>query len=182
MSEEIIGKALDIITHLMAADKEQLWKLSPYKKKKTISQLGYYWKLTGELAKKTHVSANRIHNLHLRQLAQIDMDYMYRMGGKPATVFIPDTDEAENDALEQEKFHIKPTGAIRQGSDNLNYRGYIVLRGCSTFDVEEMSALLSLLIQDCKAVGIETMTPNELAHMKELEKASEDRRRKHCDR
>ena len=181
MSEEIIGKALDIITHLMDVDKEQLWKLSPYKKKKSLSQLGYYWQLTGELAKKTHVSSNRIHNIHLRQLAQIDMDYMYRMGGKPTTVFIPDTDEAEYEALEQEKFHIKPTSAIRKGSDNIDYRGYIVLRGCSTFDVEEMNALLSLVIQDCQAVGINTMTPNEIAHMKELEKACEERRRKHCD-
>ena len=103
------------------------------------------------------------------------------MGGKPTTVFIPDTDEAEYEALEQEKFHIKPTSAIRKGSDNIDYRGYIVLRGCSTFDVEEMNALLSLVIQDCQAVGINTMTPNEIAHMKELEKACEERRRKHCD-
>lgn len=182
MSEEVIGKAIDIVNFLMDADKEQTWKLAPYKKKKSISQNGYYWVLAGELAKKTHVSVNRIHNLHLRQLSQIDMDYMYRMGGKPVTVFIPDTDESENDALEQEKFHIKPTSAIRQGSDGVNYRGYIVLRGCSTFDVEEMSALLALLIQDCQAVGIETMTPDQLAHMRELEKACEERTKKqHSD-
>lgn len=179
MGKEIIGKALDIITFLMDADKGLVWKLTPYKKKKTLSQNGYYWQLVGELAKESRVSINRIHNIHLRQLAQIDANYMYRMGGRPATVFIPDTDEAENEALEQEKFHIKPTSAIRVGDDGITYRGYIVIRGCSTFDVEEMSALLDLLIQDCQAVGIQTMTSDEIAHMRELEKACEERSRKH---
>lgn len=175
MSDVVIGKAIDVISFLMNADKELVWKLAPYKKKKSLSQNGYYWVLAGELAKKQHLSVNRIHNLHLRQLAQIDMDYMERMGGKPVTVFIPDTDEAENEALENEKFHIKPTSAIRQGNDGITYRGYIVLRGCSTFDVEEMSALLSLMIQDCQEQDIETMTPDELMHMKELEKAHEQK-------
>lgn len=181
MGEEVIGKALDIITFLMNADKEQAWKLSPYKKKKSLSQNGYYWVLAGELAKKQKLSINRIHNIHLRELAQIDVDYMERMGGRPVTVFIPDTDDAENEALEMEKFHIKPTSAIRQGNDGITYRGYIVLRGSSTFDVEEMSALLALMIQDCQNQGINTMTPDEIAHMKELEKACEQRNKKHSD-
>ena len=37
--------------------------------------------------------------------------------------------------------------------------------GSSTYDTKQMSALIDHIVQDCKAVGIETKTPQELAAM-----------------
>lgn len=37
--------------------------------------------------------------------------------------------------------------------------------GSSTYDTKQMSALIDHLVQDCKAVGIETMTPREIEAM-----------------
>lgn len=34
--------------------------------------------------------------------------------------------------------------------------------GSSTYDTEQMSRLIDAVVEDCKAVGIETMTPAEL--------------------
>mgnify|MGYP000724297106 CR=1 FL=1 len=35
---------------------------------------------------------------------------------------IPDTDEAENDVMEREMFHLKPTSQVIEGTDGINYR------------------------------------------------------------
>ena len=39
--------------------------------------------------------------------------------------------------------------------------------GSSEFDTKQMSRLIDLIIQDCKDNGIETLTPEELARLKE---------------
>ena len=39
--------------------------------------------------------------------------------------------------------------------------------GSSTYDSKQMSALIDLIVQDAKALGIETLTPIELERMKE---------------
>ena len=41
----------------------------------------------------------------------------------------------------------------------------ILYCGSSTYDTHQMSALIDHIVQDCKAVGIETKTPQELAAM-----------------
>ena len=48
------------------------------------------------------------------------------------------------------------------------YRTYFLLRGSSTYDTAEMSALLDGVIEDCKSCGIETATPEEIERMKQL--------------
>lgn len=37
--------------------------------------------------------------------------------------------------------------------------------GSSTYDGAQMARLIDNIVQDCKAVGIETMTPDELARL-----------------
>jgi hypothetical protein len=44
-----------------------------------------------------------------------------------------------------------------------------MLRGSHDMNATEMSALIELAVQDAKELGIETLTPQELQHMKELE-------------
>lgn len=38
----------------------------------------------------------------------------------------------------------------------------ILYYGSSTYDMAQMSRLINLIVEDCKAQGIETMTPYEL--------------------
>lgn len=167
--DKFTGNREAILLFILAQeDAEKVWDISEHKEKRTRSQNSYYWQILGEVAKASKVSSNRIHNIHLRQLGLVE-----RVEDKLVTVFLPDTDEAENDALESMTYHLKPTDAIRVGSDGVTYRGYLLLRGSSTFNVSEMSALLDLLLQDAESLGIQTITPNELAHMRELEQLHE---------
>ena len=44
----------------------------------------------------------------------------------------------------------------------------ILYYGSSTYNTEQMSRLISLVVEDCKALGIETRTPEEIANMLSL--------------
>lgn len=47
------------------------------------------------------------------------------------------------------------------------YRNLMVYYGSSVYDTKQMSALIDHLIQDCKALDIETMTPEKLSALME---------------
>lgn len=167
----MIGNKEKIVLFLMGQeDKEKLWDLSEHEEKRSKNQNSYYRKLIGELARRTKVSSNEIHNRYLRHLGLV-----WRVNGKVVTTYVPDTDEGERWALEAETYHIKPTSSVMVGKDGMTYRCYVVLRGSSTFTVAEFSALVDLAVQDAKEQGIETMTPAELAHLRELERRAEER-------
>lgn len=46
-------------------------------------------------------------------------------------------------------------------------RTLMAYHGSSTFDTRQMSKLIDMIVQDCKALDIETMTPDKLAMLKE---------------
>lgn len=173
MGDVITGKKDDIIMFLQGLniDKDIVWDLKVHKNKRSLSQNALYWHYVGEMAKATGVSGSRIYNLHLR-----DLRILERLDGRPVTSFIPDTDEAENTVLESATYHLMPTDAIRVGDDGVTYRGYVMLKGSSDFLVDEMSALLNLAIQDAKQLGISTVNPDELEHIRMLEKSNEQRK------
>lgn len=39
----------------------------------------------------------------------------------------------------------------------------VLYYGSSTYDTKQMSALIDAIVQDCKAVGVETLTPEQIA-------------------
>lgn len=46
-------------------------------------------------------------------------------------------------------------------------RNLAAYHGSSTYDTRQMSRLIDNIVQDCKALGIETLTPDKLALLKE---------------
>ena len=175
MIEKITGKALEIVTFLMSADKEILWDLIVHKdvKKRSLSSNSYYWNLLEDLAIKTHIPKMKLHNLYLRQVGQTE-----KLGGKPMYTLLPDNDETEEETLLASTYHLAPRRETQVGTDGVTYRWYVMLKGSSDFSVEEMNMLVDLAVQDAKEQGIEVLTPDELAHIRELEKQHEERKNK----
>lgn len=163
--DKLTGKAADIVTFLMGADREKVWDLTEHKTRRSLSQNSYYWVLLGKVAQKTRIPAAEIHNRNLR-----DLGLVLRINDELVPVYLPDDDESEKAALSAETYHLKPTSAVKEGKNNKTYRCYVMLRGSSSFNVDEMAALLDLMIQEAKAQSIETMTPSELEHMREIER------------
>ena len=46
-------------------------------------------------------------------------------------------------------------------------KNVVLYYGSSTFDTKQMSRLIDNIVQDCKAVGIKTLTPQQLDALKE---------------
>ena len=134
-------------------------------KKRSLDANSYYWTLLTKLSAKLNVSNNYCHNLMLRRYGVVeDFD------GQVAYLVIPDTEEAAKKADEAETFHIKPTSQVKEGNDGIMWRTYIKLKGSHDYTREEFSRLVNGLVDECKAVGIPTETPDELLRMMSLYK------------
>ncbi len=164
----------EMIMFLANQDKDIKWDLTEHRERRSRSQNSYYWELAGKVAAKTTrfgANVNTIHNKNLRELGLVE-----RINEELVCIYIPDTDEAEKAALNAESYHLKPTSQTRLGKDGQVFRCYVMLRGSHTFNTAEMSALVDLMVQEAKAVGVETMTPLELEHIRELEAQAERKR------
>ena len=159
------GTPMQLIRVLSESEPDKKWDLMEYKEKRSLNQNSLYWLYVGKIAKKTRINAARIHNENLRALCQPE-----RIGGNIVTLYIPDTDDAEEAVLNSSTYHLRPTSETREGKDGVTYRGYILLRGSHTFDVATMSALLDMVIEEAKAQGIETISPQELEQLRAYER------------
>lgn len=74
---------------------------------------------------------------------------MESINGRPLEMRLPDTDEAERQAEYDDLVHLKPT--LRFGEDEYGrYRIYQLLKGSSEFNVEEMTRLIDLVIDELR--------------------------------
>lgn len=137
-------------------------EIKKYREKRSNDANRYYWKLVTQIADKNHVTNNFQHNMMLREYGQID-----HFDGKLVQIMLPDTEEAEEKALESESVHLKPTSHTKVGDDGIRYRSYMLLKGSSEYNTKEMSRLIDGVVQEAKAMGIETLPPAELQAMKE---------------
>lgn len=168
---KITRKTSELIMYLAGQPQDKEWDLTEHKEKRSKNQNSYYWELAGKVAKKTvrfGANINEIHNRNLRSLGLREY-----INDQPLCIYIPDTDEAEKTALNAESYHIKPTSQTKVGNDGTVFRCYVMLRGSHSFNTEEFSALVDLMVQEAKAVGVETLTPAELEHLRELERQHE---------
>lgn len=158
VSLELDAPAADVEKY---TGKELNVSIKRFRAHRSLSQNAYYWVLLTETAAKVGVTTAYLHNdllqRHPRPLI---------IGGKVAHIPIPDTEKAMREAMESVTYHIKPGSQVMEGKDGVLYRTYTLLRGSSDYDTEEMTVLLNDLIEEAKAQGIETATPDELARMR----------------
>ena len=165
------GCAKDLIFQLARLDDEKIYDVIPHREKRSLNSNSYYWKLLSQVADKLRISKSRLHNDMLRHFGQ-----RMEVDGKPVVVYLPDTEESENTAMESDTVHLKQTSKTLEGNNGITYRAYVMLRGSSTYTVSEMSVLVSGIVQEAKQLGIETLTPAELEQMRQLEQQAEERR------
>ncbi len=130
--------------------------IKKYRQKRSLDANGLYWASLTQLAKVLRVSNNRLHNMMIRQYGQPEY-----YGEKVAYIMLPDTEDTEEKALEADTYHIKPTSKVKHGSDGVDYRAYMLMRGSSTYNTEEFSRLLDGLLEACEDMGIHVMTGRE---------------------
>lgn len=134
------------------ADKDLKAEIKPFKAKRSLSANGYAWVLINKLAEKLNMSPIDVYKNAIRNI-----------GGVFETVC------CQNKAVEKFRKAWESNG-IGWQTEILDSKldgctNIICYYGSSEYDTAQMSRLIDNIVQDCKAVGIETMTPAELERL-----------------
>lgn len=124
------------------------------RKRRSLDANAYFWALCGKLAEATGQPREAIYREAIRNI-----------GGNCETVCVL---EAAAEKLRQGWEH----NGLGWVTDTLPSKlpgcvNVLLYYGSSTYDTAQMSRLIDNIVQDCRAVGVETLTPEELARLTE---------------
>lgn len=130
-------------------------KIAKYREKRSLDANAYFWKLCGDLAAKLNTPKEEIYR-----------DLIKDIGGNYEVVCV------QNEAVEKLCNGWKHNGLGWQvdtipskidGCTNV-----ILYYGSSTYDTAQMSRLINIIVEECKAQNIETRTPDQISEMLSL--------------
>lgn len=137
-------------------DKFEL-QIKRIRSKRGLTANAYYWVLVDHLAKVLGSSKDEVHE----QLMQDYGTFKLNESGKPIVFTIA--------AGENPKDIAPYSRAFAEGYvDGKKFIHHAVLKGSSEMSAYEFGVLLDGLISECKQMGIETMTPQEIAELEIL--------------
>lgn len=129
-------------------------EITAHQEKRSLNANAYCWVLIEKLAKAVQIPKNDLY-----------LSYVRKVG--PYKDFTLTEDEAGTFRVVWEKLGTGwPTEQVDYSPDGVR----VVIRayyGSSTYTTKQMSRLIDFIVEDCKAVGIETLPPDRLAAMKE---------------
>ena len=129
-------------------------EMKKFKPRRSLDANAYAWTLIGKLAENQRVPVEEIYRHYIREL-----------GGNSEIVCV------KNSAVDRLKDGWGKNG-IGWVTDTIPSKidgctCVILYYGSSCYDSAQMSRFIDLVVCDCKAVGIETATPEELSLLKE---------------
>lgn len=125
-----------------------------YTQRRSLDANAYFHVLVGKIADALTISKAKAKNVLICKYGQPQL-----LPDGSMTVY--KTNAPEEFMWEQETIHCIPV----KYEDNATF--YKVYRGSHTYDTKEMSLLIDGTVADAKELGIETITPAEIAEMKE---------------
>lgn len=138
------------------SDKDLTIEVKKFHKKRSLNANAYMWELLGKIA--THPSINSSPDeIYEQYIQQMRLPYQDDDGYIFVTV---------KTSVDMSK--IEGHWCFHSMSADGKFTSYYMLRGSSTFDSSEMSKLINLVVDDAKNLGIETLTPDELARLEGL--------------
>ena len=131
-----------------------------YRQKRSLDANSYYWVLNGKLADAMRISKEECHLLMLQRYGQTDT----YSDGTPMIITIKADIPAE-EITEHLDAYVAP---IKNGVvGDKEFTHYRVLKGTHKYNTKEMSVFIDGVVSECKELGIETMTPDELEQLKQ---------------
>ena len=149
LSLEITG-GLETLDDLF--DKDLSIELKEWRKKRSLDANAYFWVLCSKLAEATDVPKTEIYKQAILDIGGNSESYC----GQPEAVErLCHAWERQGIGWIAETFESKVDGCVN----------VMLYYGSSSYDTKQMSRLIENVVQDCKAVGIETMPPEELKRL-----------------
>ena len=150
---EDMGKAMSLVRK----HKDKLYNLEvkEHRKKRSLDSNAYAWTLINKLAEVMRISPTEVYRQAIQDIS-----------GNSEVIPI------KEEAVEQFKQAWKHNGigwiCRDMGKSKIpGFRNLMVYYGSSVYNTKQMSDLIDQLIQDCKALDIETMSPEKLSLLME---------------
>lgn len=143
----MIGTIEQIIKYLFNQDKTKLFEIKEHKDKRSKSQNAYMWELISKIADMQRLKKEDIYFQMLKDYGQSEI--------------------VSISSIVNPKGYLKYYEKIGEGKVNNNdFIHYKVYKGSSEYDSREMTILIDGVIQECKQLDIETLTPTQIAEMR----------------
>lgn len=126
--------------------------IKKHREKRSLNANAYCWVLIEKIAEKMKMSKEEIYKRMLQDYGTIATD----SEGKKIIFSV----KKEVDVSKYFKY-FKFFGDSKDG----NFKHYYVIKGSSEYDSSEMARFIDGIVQDCQMLGIETMTPEEIAKL-----------------
>lgn len=128
-------------------------EIKKYKNKRSLDANAYMWALISKLEEKLNISKDIIYKDAIRNIGVYEV--------------IP----VKNEAVERfiEAWTKNGLGWVCETTKSKleGYTNILAYYGSSTYNTAEMSRLIDFVVQECKQLNIETMTPEQLNILKE---------------
>lgn len=126
-----------------------------HRKKRSLDANAYAWILIDKLAERLNMSKEEVYRNVVRGIGGVSeiVCVQAKAYDKLAEIWC-----GKGIGWQTDKFPSKIEGCVNA----------VLYYGSSTYDTAQMSTLIDHLIQDCKSLGIETLTPDEIAKLESL--------------
>ena len=121
------------------------------RKKRSLNANAYFWTLLNQLAVKMNTTSDDLYKHYVRDYGVFQM----------ILVAGADKEEAKKAFIDRWAKGHDSSGWFAEDFGNC----IKVYFGTSTYDSKEMSRIINAVVEDCKSAGINTLTPDEIAHM-----------------
>lgn len=146
VNEEAAAK--NLFDDLHEAEKLSI-KIDKYREKRSLNANNYAWKLLTEIGNVVRASKDEVYMLMLKRYGQSEIISV--LAHIPIKEYVKYCEEAGESTLNGKLF-----------------KHYKVYKGSSEFDTREMSIFIDGVVSEAKELGIQTMTPDEIAKLKSL--------------
>ena len=145
----MVGTVKELIPEMLKLDESKEYEVKEHKHKRSLNANAYYWVLVNKIANTLNQSKEFIHMSMLKQY------------GQRYSVCVPYDTPVESLIKYYEQ------DGVRKQGDRL-FKTYNVYLPSSEMNTYEMSKLIDGTVEEAQSMGIETMTPDELAHLKAM--------------
>jgi len=144
---------IDDLKLIITNKKELSVEIKAYRKKRSLDSNAYCWILCQKIAEVIHSTKELVYKKVIKDVGQFEL--------------MP----IKNEAVErwQKVWESKGMGWFSEVLEDSKLEGYkkiVSYYGSSCYDVREMCVLINEIVAQCKELGIETISKNELERMK----------------
>ena len=146
--ELITGTPEEIVKWLFTQDRDKVFTISEFRRKRSLKANSYAWALIGRIADYLRTSKEDVYLTMLKRYGQSEMVSVL----------------SSIDVRGYFKYYEELARATLQGKEFTHYR---IFKGSSEYDSREMAILIDGIVSEAKEMGIETLPPQELERLKQ---------------